>query len=57
MDILDTKTDDELLASILAEIDKARNEIACAQRDLNKATSRIGFLLVIANTLINRTKD
>ena len=57
MDILDTKTDDELLASILAELAKARNEVACAQRDLNKATSRIGFLLVIANTLINRTKD
>jgi hypothetical protein len=57
MDILDTKTDDELLVSLLAELAKARNELACAQRDLNKATSRIGFLLVIVNTLIDRTKD
>jgi hypothetical protein len=57
MDILDTKTDDELLISLLAELAKARNELACAQRDLNKATSRIGFLLVIVNTLIDRTKD
>lgn len=57
MDILDKKTDDELLASTLAELAKARAELSCAQRDLDKATGRIGFLLVIANTLINRTKD
>ena len=57
MDILDTKTDDELLASLLAELAKARNEVACAQRDLVKANGRIGFLLVVANTLIERTKD
>jgi hypothetical protein len=57
MDILDSKSDDELLISLLAELAKARNEVACAQRDLNKANSRIGFLLVVANTLIERTKD
>jgi hypothetical protein len=57
MELLNSKTDDELLASMIAELAKTRNEVACAQRDLNKATSRIGFLLVIANTLINRKKD
>jgi hypothetical protein len=57
MDILDSKSNDELLASVLAELAKARNEVACAQRDLNKANSRIGFLLVVANTLIDRSKD
>ena len=57
MDILDTKSDDELIKSLLAELAKARNEVACAQRDLDKANGRIGFLLVVANTLIERTKD
>lgn len=57
MDILDSKTDNELLISLLAELAKARNEVACAQRDLVKANGRIGFLLVVANTLIERTKD
>jgi hypothetical protein len=54
MDILNTKSDDELLASIVAELAKAKNELACAQRDIDKATGRIGFLLMIANTMINR---
>ena len=54
MDLLDQKTDEELLKSLLAELAKARNEIACAQRDVDKANSRLGFLLVVVNTLINR---
>jgi hypothetical protein len=57
MDILDDKTDEDLLKSLLAELAKARNELACAKADIDKASSRIGFLLVIANTLINRQKD
>ena len=57
MDILDSKSDKELLTSVLAELAKAKNEVACAQRDLNKANGRISFLLVVANTMINRTKD
>jgi len=57
MDILDTKTDEELLASILAELAKAKNELACALRDIDKANGRIGFLLMLTNTLINRQKD
>jgi hypothetical protein len=57
MDILDKKTNDELLKSILGELAKAKNELACAKGDIDKINSRIGFLLVITNTLINRTGD
>jgi len=57
MDILDNKTDQELYESLLAEAAKARNELTCAQRDLNKAQSRLSFILVLANELINRKVD
>jgi hypothetical protein len=57
MDILDSKTDKELLESLIAEIAKATNEIKCARGDIEKAQSRIKFLLVIAHTLINRQGD
>lgn len=56
-DLLNNKTDQELLQSIIAETAKASNEIACARRDISKATSRLNFLLVIANKLIERTGD
>lgn len=54
MDILDKKTDEELLRSLLGEIAKARNELSCAKGDLDKANSRLSFLIVLANTLIER---
>ena len=57
MDMLDTKTDDELLRSIVAEVAKANNEINCTTTDLKKARNRLGFLIVLANKLINRTGD
>lgn len=57
MDILDSKSDEELLQSLVAEIAKAQNEIKCAQADLSKAQSRIRFLLVLTHTLINRQGD
>lgn len=57
MDVLNDKTDQELLASLIAEIAKCTNEIKCARGDLEKAQSRTKFLLVLANTLINRQKD
>lgn len=57
MDVLDNKTDKELLLSILAEIAKAKNEVKCAKGDIDKAQSRIGFLIVVANELLNRQKD
>ena len=57
MDILDSKTDQALLQSMVGEIAKARNEISCAEADIKKANSRIGFLLVIAHKLIERLGD
>lgn len=53
-DLLDTKTDTELLQSIIAESAKANNEIACAKRDIEKAQRRLNFLIVLANKLIDR---
>jgi hypothetical protein len=57
MDLLDKKSDLELLQSLLAEMAKANNEIKCAQADLNKAQNRMKFLLLLANTMIDRQKD
>lgn len=57
MDVLDTKSDKDLLKSLLAEIAKARNELSCAKGDLDKANSRLSFLLVVANKLIERHED
>lgn len=57
MDLLDRKTNQELIQTLLAESAKARNELNCAQADINKAQSRLSFLLVIANELIKRQGD
>jgi hypothetical protein len=57
MDLLDKKSDSELLESLLEEVAKATNEVRCAQADLRKAQNRLSFVLVVANTLIDRKKD
>jgi hypothetical protein len=57
MDVIDNKNDKELLESLIAEIAKATNEIKCARGDLEKAQSRIKFLLVLTHKLIERQKD
>ena len=57
MDILDSKTDEELLRSMIEELAKAKNELRCAKADLEKANSRISFLIVLAHTLIERQGD
>lgn len=51
---LDDKSDNELLRSLLAEAAKSQNEIRCARADLEKAHGRIGFLLLLINTLLER---
>ena len=56
-DLLENKTDRELLQSMIAESAKANNEADCAIRDLKKAQSRHNFLIVLANKLIERSKD
>jgi len=57
MQILDDKSDKELLESLIQEIAKATNELRCAKADIDKAQSRIKFLLVLAHTLMNRQGD
>jgi len=57
MDILENKTDQALAQSLIAELAKAKNEIACAEADLRKAKGRLQFLIVVANELLNRTGD
>jgi hypothetical protein len=57
MDILDQKTDDELLRSLIAELAKTSNELRCAKQDLEKVTGRLSFALAVTNKLINRQGD
>lgn len=57
MDVLDRKTDNELLRSLVAEVAKANNELNCATNDLKKARSRLSFLVVLTNKLIDREED
>lgn len=57
MDVLDSKTNKELIQSMLAEIAKANAEVRHAQGDLEKAQSRLKFTILLANTLIERQGD
>lgn len=57
MDILDNKSDKELLESLLAEIAKANNELKCARGDIEKAQGRVKFATMLVNTMINRQGD
>lgn len=56
-DLFDSKTNTELLESLLAETAKASNEMKCAQRDINKANGRLQFAIMAINNMINRGKD
>lgn len=51
MELLNNKTNHELLESLTAETAKATNELKCAQQDVNKAQSRLNFVLVLLNEL------
>lgn len=55
MQILEEKTELELLQSLTAELAKSQNELKCAQQDVAKVQSRLGFLRILANELLNRT--
>lgn len=57
MDIIDKKTDPELLDSIIAEVAKSKHEISCAKKDIEKAQSRLNFCVVLVNKLIDRQGD
>ena len=51
---LETK---EIYQTLLAEIAKSKNELNSAEKDLQKAQSRLSFVIVLANELIKRGKD
>jgi len=51
---IDSKTDSDLLRSLLAEVAKASNELRCARGDVDKAQSRMQFALAVLNELIQR---
>lgn len=57
MNILDSKTNNEIHQSLLAEIAKASNELKCAQADLKKATSRLTFCIAAVNEMLLRDQD
>ena len=57
MDIIDSKTDKELLESLIAEIAKSNNEIKCARKDVDKAQNRIKFVTMLLHKLLNRQGD
>lgn len=56
-EIIDSKSNKELLDSIVAEIAKATGELRCARGDIDKANNRIRFCLLLAHTLIDRQGD
>lgn len=51
MDIINDKSQIELIDSLLAEVAKSQNELRCAQRDLAKAAGRLNFAIMIMNRL------
>lgn len=57
MEILDKQTTKQLVESLIKELAKTQNEIKCAQGDLNKASSRAKFLIMLANAINERLTD
>ena len=57
MDVIDDKSDKQLIESLLAEIAKASNELKCARGDIEKVQNRIKFATLLLHTLIDRQGD
>ena len=57
MQVLENKDTADLLATLLQEAAKATNELRCAERDVAKAASRQGFIIVLLNELISRQEN
>ena len=57
MDVINNKSDQELISSLIAETAKAQNELRCAKRDVEKANNRLQFTLAVLNTLQKRHED
>lgn len=56
-DLIDKKSDEELLQSVIAESAKASAEIKSAKADIEKIQKRMQFILLLVNKLIERKKD
>ena len=54
MQVIDSKTSQELVRSVLAETAKASNELRCARADIDKAQGRLQFAVALLNELIKR---
>lgn len=54
---IDSKTSEDLLRSLLAEVAKATSELKCSLGDVQKAQARLSFVLALVNTLIERSTD
>lgn len=57
MKIWNNHTIQEILISIEAEMAKAQNEIGCANRDVQKASSRVAFVNSAIQHLKSRKDD
>jgi len=57
MEVLDNKTDKELVKSIQAETAKATHEIKTAEADIKKASARLKFCIMLTHKLIDRNGD
>lgn len=57
MEVVSSKSDKEIYQSLVAEIAKSSHELKCLRRDAEKIASRLSFLTVLANELINRKGD
>jgi hypothetical protein len=57
MDVIDDKSDKELIESLVAEVAKANNELKCARGDIDKAQGRIKFATMLLHRLIDRQGD
>jgi hypothetical protein len=57
MNVIDSKSTQELNQSIIAELAKATAELRCAKEDIAKVSNRLSFVLALANSVINRQKD
>ena len=54
MEIWDKHPLQDILKSLEAELSKAQNEIACANKDISKAKNRIAFCISAIHNLKNR---
>jgi len=53
-DLIDTKSDKDIIKSLLAELAKSKAELSCARNDLDKMNSRLSFSIVLVNRLLAR---